>query len=89
MGVTFLAHLAAQPDPNAAHLSEALSGLTDGANNLGVVVAHLRATLGDSEAVLAVEEAAARWKEWNKEHGTDAQAIRKLREGRLSRKSSL
>lgn len=62
--MTFLAYLAAQPDTNAARLAESLSGLADGANDLGVVVAHLRATLGGSEASLAVEEAVYRWREW-------------------------
>ena len=38
-----------------------LSGLADGANDLGVVVTHLRATLGGSEASLAAEEARYRW----------------------------
>lgn len=64
--MTFLAYLAAQDDWAARCLRESLSGLADGANDLGVVVAHLRSTLGGSEAALAVEEAAYRWREWRK-----------------------
>lgn len=64
--MTFLDFLAAQGDANAAHLREDLSGLADGANDLAAVVAYLRNTLGDSEAALAVEETAWRWKEWKK-----------------------
>lgn len=62
--MTFLAYLATQPDANAARLAESLSGLADGANDLREVIAHLRTTLGGSEAALAVEEAVARWREW-------------------------
>ena len=65
-GMTFLAYLAAQPDWTCRYLTEALSGLPDGSNDLGVVVAHLRGTLGGSEAALAVEEAAYRWREWRR-----------------------
>lgn len=64
--MTFLAYLAAQGDANCQALHRDLSGLADGANDLGVVVAYLRSTLGGSEAVLAVEEAAYRWREWRK-----------------------
>ena len=46
-------------------LHESLSGLADGANDLREAVAHLRATLGGSEAVLAVEEAIHRWWQWH------------------------
>lgn len=62
--MTFLAYLAAQGDANCQALRRDLSGLADGANDLVVVVAHLRSTLGGSEAALAVEEAAYRWREW-------------------------
>lgn len=75
-------------DRNAQRLAEDLSGLADGANDIAAVVACLRSALVDSEAVLAVEEAVYRWKEWNTAHGTETQAIRKLRERRLSRESS-
>lgn len=61
-----LAHLAAQPDWTCRYLAEALSGLADGANDLGETIAHLRTTLGGSEADLAAEEAAYRWREWIK-----------------------
>lgn len=64
--MTFLAYLAASTDRAAQMIAADLSGLADGANDLGVVVAHLRGTLGGSEASLAVEEAAYRWQEWRK-----------------------
>lgn len=64
--MTFLAYLTASADRNAAHLAEALSGLADGANDIAVVVAHLRATLGDSEAVLAEREARYQWEMWRR-----------------------
>ena len=62
--MTFLAYLAAQPDWTARCLAESLSGLADGANDLGEAIAHLRTTLGGSEAVLAEQEAVHRWREW-------------------------
>ncbi len=62
--MTFLSYLAAQGDHNAQHLAEALSGLHDGANDLAAVIAHIRTTLGGSEAVLAEQEAVERWREW-------------------------
>ncbi len=80
--MTFLAYLAASTDYAAQMLAADLSGLADGANDLGVVVAHLRSTLGGSEAALAVQEAAYRWREWRR---TDKDS---LTVG-ISRKSSL
>lgn len=62
--MTFLAYLATSPDRAAQMLSADLSGLADGANDLREVIAHLRATLGGSEAVLAEQEAVSRWREW-------------------------
>lgn len=59
--MTFLAYLAAQGDANCQALLRDLSGLADGANDLGAVVAHLRGALGGSEASLAVEEVVYRW----------------------------
>ena len=64
--MTLLAYLAASTDRAAQMLLADLSGLADGANDLGAVVAHLRSTLGDSEASLAVEEAAYQWREWRR-----------------------
>lgn len=85
--MTFLAYLAAQPDWTCRYLTEALSGLPDGANDLGVVVAHLRDTLGGSEAALAVEEAAYRWREWRKIEDRHAHVVDSLRHiGRLKNK---
>ena len=69
--MTFLAYLAASADRTAQMLAADLSGLADGANDLGVVVAHLRSTLGGSEALLAVEEVAYRWREWRKALGIE------------------
>ena len=65
--MTFLAYLAAQGDANAVRLAESLSGLADGANDIGKVIAHIRTTLDGSEVVLAVEEAAYRWRKWRNE----------------------
>jgi protein subunit release factor A len=67
--MTFLAYLAAQADPSCQRLQESLSGLPEGANDLAEVIAHIRATLGDSEAVLAVEEAVWRWEMWRESLG--------------------
>lgn len=64
--MTFLAHLAASTDYAAQMLLADISILADGANDLGAVVAHLRTTLGGSEASLAVEEAVYRWREWRR-----------------------
>jgi len=90
--MTFLAYLAAQPDHNARMLASDLSGIADGANDLGVIVAHLRATLRDSEAVLAVEEAEYRWDRYVEEsplRNMRALAVRVPRlPKRISRKSS-
>ncbi len=58
------ADLAAQGDDSSRWLAESLSGLADGANDLAEVIAHLRATCGASEAVLAEQEAVERWREW-------------------------
>lgn len=77
--MTFLDYLAAQGDANAAHLRECLSGLAGGANDIAAVVAYLRSTLGGSEAALAVEEAAWRWKEWRKIEDRHAQVVAGLK----------
>lgn len=77
--MTFLAYLAAQGDANAVHLREDLSGLTDGADDLAAMVAHLRSAFGGSEAVLAVEETVWRWKEWRKIEDRHAQVVAGLK----------
>jgi hypothetical protein len=64
--VTFLAHLAASSDHNAQMLAADLSGLADGANDLAVVVAYLRATLDGFEQAIAQAEAECRWREWRR-----------------------
>lgn len=79
MGVTFLDYLAAQGDANCRALHSDLSGFADGANDLAAVVACLRSTLGDSEAVLAIEEAVYRWGEWRKIEDRHAQVVAGLK----------
>jgi putative N-acetylmannosamine-6-phosphate epimerase len=64
--VTFLAHLAASSDHNAQMLAADLSGLADGANDLAVVVAYLRATLDGFEQAIALAEAECQWRAWRR-----------------------
>ena len=94
--MTFLAYLAASTDRSAQLLAQDFSGLADGANDLGVVVTHLRSTLDGSEASLAVEEARYRWGKWNEWRGVQADKrpampgcrCRQCRRIRKSRESS-
>jgi hypothetical protein len=83
--MTFLAYLASQGDANCQALHRDLSGLADGVNDIAVVVAHLRSTLGGSEASLAVEEAESRWFDWL---AVEAKATKLWNDPRFSRKSS-
>ena len=64
--MTFLAYLASSTDRAAQMLAADLSGLADGANDLGEVVAHLRAAMPPCELPYASEEARYRWREWRR-----------------------